>query len=515
MRIFVSHSGRDKALVRDLRNHLPPWIKTWIDEERLLFGSELSPSLKDAIDSEVDYVVLLFGRDAADSPWVRQEIGWALQREEQLERAFLLPILLEPVRERLAEFGLAGRLTLELTDFTADGTRLLAEKLINHLGAWMSDQLTRLAPLRPTSGADDSLHRLSESVVRMADEIPSPWRPAVESVLVRPFVHDLAMSRIGTIPLSPAQYYKLILTEISGADSGVEIFAVSTLASDLWTHDADQTRYAVRNLEAAGRGAVIRRIFILPETRALSIAGSLQRQEEAGISVRVATTSVLAHVSDLEDFVLFDGEDGARAYTAQTSLDGSRRVRSGSLLLSDLALTRLRTAFHDAWPLATTPSRFFESRRGSASPTPARAAPGKEFDSFHLAAPVVTCEDAASARNIPLAQELKTLLLQTRHGFVAAHLPGDGVLSLRKVKARLETPEAYLADPEDLLALGLSPGTVSAVLDPVWSLPHLISRRLFTMSTVMTNNGTRTGYFEFSPAVLTEAADVIVDDFEK
>ena len=50
---------------------------------------------------------------------------------------------------------------------------------------------------------------------------------------------------------------------------------------------------------------------------------------------------------------------------------------------------------------------------------------------------------------------------------------------------------------------------------PVWSMPHLVSRRLLSMNKVMTNNGSLTGYFEFDPAVLAEAADVIVDDFEK
>jgi hypothetical protein len=46
-------------------------------------------------------------------------------------------------------------------------------------------------------------------------------------------------------------------------------------------------------------------------------------------------------------------------------------------------------------------------------------------------------------------------------------------------------------------------------------MPHLVSRRLLSMNKVMTNNGSLTGYFEFDPAVLAEAADVIVDDFEK
>lgn len=515
MRIFLSHSSRDKATVREIRKHFPPWLETWVDEDRLLFGAELAPSLKDAIDAEVDYVVLLFGNDAADSPWVKREISWALEREEQLGRTFLLPVLLEDVRDRLSDFDLAGRVTLEIADFTSTSTRALAERLVTHLGGWMSEQLKVAAAARRRTGTNDSLRTLSETVLAITDEIPPAWRAAVESVLMRPFVDDLALSRIGTLPLTPAQYYKRILTDMSRADATSSVLAVSTLSSELWTHDADQTRYAARNVDAIKRGASIQRLFILPETRALSLADEIRRQDEAGISVRVCSTSLLAHVADLEDFVLFETAAGPRAYVAQTSIDGSRRIRSGTLIVSEDALTRMRNVFHDAWDLAATPDAFFDARRSNSLRNRPPPAPGLQLHAYTLDSPVTTCAEAAAARNIPLAHELKTLLVETHHGLVAAHLPGDGVLSLRKVKARLETAEAYLADPEDLLALGLSSGTVSAVLDPVWSMPHLISRRVLNISTVMTNNGTRTGYFKFSPAVLTDAADVIVDDFEK
>ena len=144
-----------------------------------------------------------------------------------------------------------------------------------------------------------------------------------------------------------------------------------------------------------------------------------------------------------------------------------------------------------------------------------RAAPGLQMPMYELSQSVVTCEEAARARGIPLAQELKTLILRTDQGLVAAHLPGDGVLSLRRVKDRLGTAEAHLAGPEELLELGLSAGTVSAVLEPVWSMPHVISRRLLDIGEASTNNGTRTGYFRFDPAILVEAVDVIVADLEK
>jgi hypothetical protein len=53
------------------------------------------------------------------------------------------------------------------------------------------------------------------------------------------------------------------------------------------------------------------------------------------------------------------------------------------------------------------------------------------------------------------------------------------------------------------------------VLDPVWSMPHLVGRRVIELSEIATNNGPRTGYSLFSPEVLTAAGNVIVGDFEK
>ena len=128
---------------------------------------------------------------------------------------------------------------------------------------------------------------------------------------------------------------------------------------------------------------------------------------------------------------------------------------------------------------------------------------------------VVTCEEAAAARDIPLANELKTLILQTPSGFVAAHLPADGELSLRAVKNELEVKNVKVADPEQIATIGLQSGTVSAVLNPVWNMPHLISKRLLSLDFVMTNNGTKMGYFKFDPVIMLNANSTIIGNFEK
>ena len=71
--------------------------------------------------------------------------------------------------------------------------------------------------------------------------------------------------------------------------------------------------------------------------------------------------------------------------------------------------------------------------------------------------------------------ELKTIILETTVGVYAVHVPGDRQVSLRRVKTFLEAREVYLASPEYLRSIPLSPGTVCPVLEPVWSLRHSAS----------------------------------------
>ncbi len=86
------------------------------------------------------------------------------------------------------------------------------------------------------------------------------------------------------------------------------------------------------------------------------------------------------------------------------------------------------------------------------------------------------------------------------------------MISLRSVKAVLETEQAKLASPGTLRDIGLSPGTVSAVLEPVWSLPNLIDRAVVALEFVTTNNRTTTGYFRFNPKILLTAPSCALVD---
>src|SRR5262245_36729521 len=126
MRIFLSHRSHDKALVREFKALLPSFLDTWLDEESLAWGDSFPTELKSAIQSGVDFLIIFLDDDALGSDWVRQELEWALERERELKRTFVLPILLEDVAPEKLPVGLSGRLHLRLNDFSHASVEALA-----------------------------------------------------------------------------------------------------------------------------------------------------------------------------------------------------------------------------------------------------------------------------------------------------------------------------------------------------------------------------------------------------
>lgn len=131
MRVFLSHPSRLKPLVREVRARLPSFVDNWLDEDSLCWGESLSGSISTAIISATDFVVL-FLDGQAPTDWVTQEIEWALQREAQLDRPFLLPILVSPYpAEHLQSLG--DRLQLRLPDYGRVSVDGLATQLASKL----------------------------------------------------------------------------------------------------------------------------------------------------------------------------------------------------------------------------------------------------------------------------------------------------------------------------------------------------------------------------------------------
>ena len=356
---------------------------------------------------------------------------------------------------------------------------------------------------------------LVQSVTKNLNDVPEAWKDLVATLVLIPFLQTAVSSRRGEIPLNTSQYYQRILQEIALTEKGCEVFAVSTISSDLWSSDTNQMNYAKRNLQAVERGVKIRRLFIVPEGKSAEFTDTIRKQLDSGVEIRVADTRLVAETNALKDVVIFKSPDSVRAFICTPAIDNPRRILSGCLIVDRDKCDDLLNAFWGGWGGAMEADDYFRSRSYEDEVDSSKLPPGLKMQAYRLNAAVVTCEEAAAAKGIKLASELKSLILETSSGLIAVHLPGDGVLSLRAVKASIEAEEAYLADPETLVNLGLSPGTVCAVLDPVWSMPHLISRGVFEHTEVSTNNGTQTGYFKFEPLELTRAAHVKIGDFEK
>jgi len=133
MKVFLSHSSRDQALVREVKGLLPDFLNTWLDEDSLCWGESFPAQLKSTIQSGIDFLLIFLNRDALNSTWVMQELEWAMQRERELKRTFVLPILLEAVASENLPAGLSERLFLRLSDQYRKSVEDLAESITMRL----------------------------------------------------------------------------------------------------------------------------------------------------------------------------------------------------------------------------------------------------------------------------------------------------------------------------------------------------------------------------------------------
>lgn len=140
-------------------------------------------------------------------------------------------------------------------------------------------------------------------------------------------------------------------------------------------------------------------------------------------------------------------------------------------------------------------------------------APGKSLKTYKLDRNVVSCEEAAEAKGIPLNKELKTLVLATENGLISISLPANYSVSYWKIMIEENLSQVSLATKNDLDSLSLLPGTVTPLIEPLWSMRQLLDKKLFNMNIMSTNNGTLNGYVEFNPKIILDAPNVHIGDF--
>jgi len=133
MKLFLSHSSRDKALIREIKNLLPSFIRIWLDEIDLTIGGDLERSLNEAIQNDVDYFLVFLGHEALQSKWVKKEISWAMKREKELGRVFIIPILLDDIWKNIKPVSFKRRLYISCLDQSKHGVKSFAENLSSNL----------------------------------------------------------------------------------------------------------------------------------------------------------------------------------------------------------------------------------------------------------------------------------------------------------------------------------------------------------------------------------------------
>jgi len=92
MKVFISHSSKDKKFVRKLKNCLNEnSISTWFDENQLDLGDSLINKLELALD-ESSHLVIVLSPSSVESEWVKYELKKAIKNSRTGLMNKIIPI---------------------------------------------------------------------------------------------------------------------------------------------------------------------------------------------------------------------------------------------------------------------------------------------------------------------------------------------------------------------------------------------------------------------------------------
>lgn len=204
MKIFLSHSSRQKLFVKELRKYMPEHIDFWIDEKQIQIGDDFGSTIKKTIEEDVDFLVLVIDNNAIESEWVFREFSWGLKKETELGRTFVLPIILEQEAwENLGNEEIKKRKYIHCLEFTDTAIKSTASDLINEMFALVCKQL---------KGEKDLTKK--NSTVRLLEEADSFTNSVADKIrfLVYPFRQKTPLELIRLLDMLKEQSYLTDLT---------------------------------------------------------------------------------------------------------------------------------------------------------------------------------------------------------------------------------------------------------------------------------------------------------------
>jgi hypothetical protein len=118
--VFLSHSSRDKPVIRQLATDLTAaGVTVWLDEQNIRVGDSIPESIAQGLASS-DYFLLALSEHSVSSEWVKRELNAALVGEINRRKVHILPILLSPTEippiiadKKYADFTQSYRAGLE------------------------------------------------------------------------------------------------------------------------------------------------------------------------------------------------------------------------------------------------------------------------------------------------------------------------------------------------------------------------------------------------------------------
>lgn len=165
LRLFLSYSRDDQAIVRGLRAGLGEPLEAWVDERELATGERFPERIEAAIKNDCHYTLMILSPRALASEWVARELGWALERESELRQAmpFILPVVLEPLPE-LPE-ALRDRQYFSCYDHSEAGIADAAQRLSHGIFSLLARNFARSR----ASGPRGTLDQLEQGLLKFRD----------------------------------------------------------------------------------------------------------------------------------------------------------------------------------------------------------------------------------------------------------------------------------------------------------------------------------------------------------
>jgi hypothetical protein len=95
VKIFLSHSSKDKDFVRRLHNELKGFRHdVWIDENEISVGDSIFTEIEKGLNKS-DYVIIVLSRNFNLSKWARAELEATFHLETKYDKKLILPCLIE------------------------------------------------------------------------------------------------------------------------------------------------------------------------------------------------------------------------------------------------------------------------------------------------------------------------------------------------------------------------------------------------------------------------------------